>query len=153
MAGGLIDDFKSVFTKTRDRTPAVGAGGISAGSNVGTHTSAISSVRDLMQRSPDVHDRFPQQAEGMSKMSTPNPVVTAAVPALIAALEAIQTFVTNLGTDPLQVAVKFPGALQVLIGTIELQVPGLATAELGALQAEVNAKIAGAIAKLKAQAP
>lgn len=86
-------------------------------------------------------------------MSTPNPVVTAAVPALIAALEAIQTFVTNLGTDPLQVAVKFPGALQVLIGTIELQVPGLATAELGALQAEVNAKIAGAIAKLKAQAP
>lgn len=83
-------------------------------------------------------------------MSTPNPVVTAAAPALIAALEAIQTFVGNLGTDPAQVAIKFPGALQVLLGTIELQVPALATAELGALQTEVNGKIAALIAKLKA---
>lgn len=85
-------------------------------------------------------------------MSTPNPVVVAAAPALVAVLEAVQTFVANLGTDPMQIAVKFPGALQVLLGTIELQVPTLATAELGTLQSEVNTKIAGLITKLKAQA-
>ncbi len=84
-------------------------------------------------------------------MSTPNLLLTAGAPSLIAALEAIQAFVLNLGTDPGEVAVKFPGALQVLLGTIELQVPALATAELGALQTEVNAKIAALIAKLKAQ--
>lgn len=149
MAGGLINDLKSVFTKTRDRAPAVGAGGVGAGSNVGTNTSEISSVRDLMQRSPDVQYRIYQQED--RKMSTPNPVVQAAGPALIAALEAIQQFVLNLGTDPMQVAVKFPGALQVLLGTIELQVPALATAELGALQTEVNTKIAALIAKIKGQ--
>ena len=82
-------------------------------------------------------------------MSTPNPVVTAAAPSLIQVLEAVQTFVINLGTDPLQVAAKFPGALQVLIGTVELQLPSLASAELSTVQGEVNTKIAGWIASLK----
>ena len=82
-------------------------------------------------------------------MSTPNPVVTAAAPSLIQVLEAVQTFVINLGTDPQQVAAKFPGALQVLIGTVELQLPSLASAELSTVQGEVNTKIAGWIASLK----
>lgn len=83
-------------------------------------------------------------------MSTPNPIVAAAAPSLIAALQAIQTFVTNLGTDPAQIAIKAPGALQVLIGTLEMQVPGLAASEIGAVQTDVNAKINSWITKLKA---
>ena len=85
-------------------------------------------------------------------MSTPNPVVTAAVPEVVAVLQALQAFVTNLGTDPAQVAIKFPGALQVLIGQIELQLPVLAVAEFTALQSDVNTKISGWISALQAKA-
>src|ERR1700758_1803945 len=44
-----------------------------------------------------------------------NPILVAAVPSLVTVLQAVQTFVANLGTDPAQVPVKFPGALQVLL--------------------------------------
>jgi hypothetical protein len=83
-------------------------------------------------------------------MSSPNPVLAAAAPSLIAALQALQTFFTNLGTDPAQVAVKFPGATQVLLGTLEMELPGLAQAELGALQTAANTKIAAWITSLQA---
>ena len=83
-------------------------------------------------------------------MSTPNPVLEAAKPAILASLQALQTFLTNLGTDPAQVAVKLPGAAQVLLGTIEMQLPGLAASELGAVQADLNAKIAALTAKVNA---
>lgn len=79
-----------------------------------------------------------------------NPIVTAAVPSLVATLQALQTFVTNLGTDPTQVPAKFPGALQVFLGTVELQFPALATSEFGALQSDANAKISQWIASLQA---
>lgn len=82
-------------------------------------------------------------------MSTPNPVVTAATPSLIAVLQALQAFVVNLGTNPAEVAVKFPGAAQVLIGTVEMQFPALASSELGALQTDINSKISGWIGKLQ----
>jgi hypothetical protein len=82
-------------------------------------------------------------------MSTPNPIVVAAEPTAIAVLTALQTFITNLGTDPAQIAIKFPGALQVLVGSVEMQLPSIATAEIGAVQTEINAKIAGWIAKLQ----
>jgi len=82
-------------------------------------------------------------------MSAPNPVVTAATPSLIAVLQALQAFVTNLGTDPAQVAIKFPGASQILIGTVEMQFPALASSELGALQTDINTKIGGWITKLQ----
>lgn len=85
-------------------------------------------------------------------MSTPNPIVQAAAPSLIAVLQAIQTFVTNLGTDPAQVAAKFPGALQVLLGSVELQLPALASNEFQALQTSANARIAAWISSLQAQA-
>lgn len=62
----------------------------------------------------------------------------------------MQAFIANLGTDPLQVAVKFPGAAQVFLGTVEMQLPALASSEFSALQADVNAKISAWITKLQA---
>jgi hypothetical protein len=85
-------------------------------------------------------------------MSTPNPLEAAAIPSAVAVLQALQTFLTNLGTDPTQLAVKAPGALQVFLGTVELQVPALATAEFSALQSTANSKIAGWIASLEKKA-
>jgi hypothetical protein len=85
-------------------------------------------------------------------MSTPNPVVTAGIPELVSVLQSLQTFITNLGGDPASVAVKFPGALQVLLGSVEMQFPALASAEFGALQTDVNTKISGWITKLQAAA-
>lgn len=82
-------------------------------------------------------------------MSNPNPVVVAGAPAIIAVLQAVQTFLTNLGTDPLQVSVKFPGAVQVFLGTVELQLPVLAGAEFGALETDISSKINAWIAKLQ----
>lgn len=83
-------------------------------------------------------------------MSTSNPIVAAGAPALISVLQAVQAFITNLGTDPAQVPAKFPGALQVLIGSVELQLPALATAEFGAVQSDVNVKISAWITSLQA---
>ena len=87
-------------------------------------------------------------------MSVPatNVFVAAAAPSLIAVLQALQAFLANIGTDPTQVAIKFPGALQIFLGTVEMQLPAVATAELGAVQTEANAKIAALIAKLQTAA-
>lgn len=83
-----------------------------------------------------------------------NPVVTqiesAAAPSLIAVLQAVQTFVSNIGTNPAEVAAKFPGALQVLVGTIEMQLPSLASAEFTSLQGAVNTRIGSWISSLNA---
>jgi hypothetical protein len=82
-------------------------------------------------------------------MSTPSPFLSAAAPELIIALKALQTFLTNLGTDPTKLALTFPGAAQVLLGTLQLQVPALASAEIGAVQTELNSKISALITKLQ----
>ena len=82
-------------------------------------------------------------------MSTPNPLATAAAPELIAVLQAIQTFNTNIGPDPTKWTLNLPGALTVLLGTVQLQVPALATAEVGAIQGEVNTKLAAWITSLQ----
>lgn len=79
-------------------------------------------------------------------------IEAAAVPSLVAVLKAMQTFITNLGTDPAQIPLKFPGAFQVFIGTVELQLPTLAAGEFAALQAEANAKINAWITSLQAKA-
>lgn len=81
-------------------------------------------------------------------MSTPNPILTAAAPELIAILKAIQAFNTTMGPDPTQWVVKFPGAQTVLIGTVLLEVPALATAEGAALQTSINSTLSGWITKL-----
>jgi len=74
-----------------------------------------------------------------------------AAPALIAVLQAVQQFVTNVGVDPAQIPLKFPGALAVLMGQIELQIPALATAELSQVQNTINSKIADLIKSLQSQ--
>lgn len=78
-----------------------------------------------------------------------NPILAAATPSIVAVLQAFQQFIANMGTDPAQLAVKFPGAVQIFLGTAELQLPAVEAAELGAVQADVNAKVAALIAKLQ----
>jgi hypothetical protein len=78
-----------------------------------------------------------------------NPLETAAIPSAIVVLQALQTMFSNLGTDPAQVAAKFPGALQVFLGTVEMQAPALASSELSALQTQLNTKISGWITSLQ----
>lgn len=88
-------------------------------------------------------------------MST-NPVLKAAVPSLLAVISALNQFFANIGTDPVQIAAKLPGAAKVLLGTIEMQLPGLAASEVGALEAEINTKLAGwatSLAALQADPP
>jgi len=84
-------------------------------------------------------------------VSTPNPVVSAAIPSAIVVLKAVQAFIANLGTDPLQVPLKFPGAAQIFLGTVEMQVPELASSEFAALQADVNVKLNAWITSLQAK--
>lgn len=82
-------------------------------------------------------------------MSTPNPIAAAAAPSLIAVLQAIQAFNTNIGAIPSEWPIKVPGALTILLGTVQMQLPTLASAEASTLQAEVNAKLAGWITSLQ----
>jgi hypothetical protein len=72
-------------------------------------------------------------------------LVVAAAPSAIVLIKALQTLITNLGTDPVQMAAKFPGALAVLTGTLEMQIPALAQSELAAVQSDVNSKLDGFI--------
>lgn len=82
-------------------------------------------------------------------MSTPNPFLAAAAPELIAILQAIKQFNTNIGPDPQQWALKVPGALTVLLGTVQLQLPAVLLAEGGAVQTEVNSKIDSWVASIQ----
>jgi hypothetical protein len=86
-------------------------------------------------------------------MSTPNPltpVEQAAIPSVVAVLQAVQQFIANMGTDPMQWTLKFPGALVALQGAVMLQAPLLANAEGAAVSAQVNDVVAGWITKLQA---
>ena len=84
-------------------------------------------------------------------MSTPNPLEQAAIPSAVAILTAVQTFITNLGTDPAKIPLTAPGALQVLLGTVELQGPALAVSEWSAVQSAANSKLSSWITSLKAK--
>lgn len=79
-----------------------------------------------------------------------NSLEVAAIPTAIAILKAVQQLAANLGTDPLQIAAKAPGALQVFVGTVEMQAPALLNSELTAVQSDVNTQIGGWITKLQA---
>jgi hypothetical protein len=83
-------------------------------------------------------------------VSTPSPFLVAGAPELLAAITAAQTFIVNLGSDPLKLPLTAGPALQVFAGTLGLQVPALATAEFGAVQAAVIAQLQAAATKLKA---
>lgn len=74
--------------------------------------------------------------------------VTAVAPELIAILKAAQTFVANLGVDPLKLPLTAGPALAVFVGQVSLQVAPAVNAEWSVVQTEVNSQLAGLIAKL-----
>lgn len=87
-------------------------------------------------------------------MSTPNPIEQAAIPSAIAALTALKTFLTTVtSADPTTLPAVVPAALQVFIGTVELQAPTLASNELAAVGTVGVSTINGWISKLQALVP
>ena len=84
---------------------------------------------------------------------TPNPILKAAAPTLIIALQELQTAITTILTgDPLQIGLRTGPAVAILVGQLELLLPGLAASEQGVVQADVNSKLGGLITKLQAVA-
>jgi len=86
-------------------------------------------------------------------MSTPNPVLQAAAPALVAMLSAVQQFINDMGADPAKWLLNYPGAKLKLVGSIGLQLPQLATAEGGALESFINGQLAAWVKDLQALSP
>lgn len=87
-------------------------------------------------------------------MTTPNPALVAAAPVLLNIIGELQTFFGNVLTgDPAQIALRFDAASKVLLGSIELQLPTLATAEIGVVQSDINAKLASWKTSLTALVP
>lgn len=87
-------------------------------------------------------------------MTTPNPALVAAAPVLINVVNELQTFFTTVLTgDPALIPQRIDAASKILLGSIELQLPGLVTAEIGVVQSELNAKLTGWAASLKALTP
>lgn len=83
-------------------------------------------------------------------MSTPNPILTAAAPTLIKALQDLQTAINTILTgDPLQIPLRVGPAVAILTGELQLLLPQLAVGEAGVVQADVNSKIGGLITKLQ----
>ena len=83
-------------------------------------------------------------------MSTPSPFLVAAAPAVITALQALQQFETDIGPNPLQWPVTVGPAKLKLLGTLGLQLPGLVTAEAGAVEGIINTTTNKWIADLQA---
>jgi hypothetical protein len=84
-------------------------------------------------------------------MSSPSPILVAAAPTLITALQEFQTALnTILIGDPLQIPLRAGPAVAILVGQLQLLLPGLAVAETGVVQAEINTKIGGLITSLQA---
>lgn len=83
-------------------------------------------------------------------MSNPNPLLAAAAPSLIAAIQAFNQFETDLGTDPAQWPLKLPAAKLKFLGTLGLQLQPLIGAEVIAGENVINATTASWIAKLQA---
>jgi hypothetical protein len=83
-------------------------------------------------------------------VSTPNPILVAAAPTLITALQELQTAINTILTgDTLQIPLRVGPAIGILTGQLQLLLPGLAVAETGLIQADVNAKLGGLITKLQ----
>jgi hypothetical protein len=84
-------------------------------------------------------------------MSTPNPVLKAAAPTLITALQEFKTAINTILTgDPMQIPLRAGPAAAILIAQLQLLLPGLVVAETGVVQADVNTKIDGFISQLQA---
>jgi hypothetical protein len=83
-------------------------------------------------------------------MSTPNPALVAAAPSLIAALQAIQQFETDIGPDPTKWILTLEPAKLKLLGALGLLLPGLESSEVSALGTIINTTTSGWITKLQA---
>lgn len=86
--------------------------------------------------------------------STPNSALIAAAPVLVNVINEFQIFVTTVLTgDPAQIAIRFDAASKVFLGMVELQLPGLATAEIALVQSDITAKLAAWKASLTSMIP
>ena len=83
-------------------------------------------------------------------MSAPSPELVAAAPSLIAAIRIFQQFETDMGTNPLLWPGNYLPAKTKAVGSLGLLLPGLATAEAGALQNLINVQGNAWIAELTA---
>jgi hypothetical protein len=79
-----------------------------------------------------------------------NPVLVAAAPSLISAIQALEQFDTDMGPDPTKWVLNYPGAKLKLMGTLGLLLPTLATAEGAAVQTAANTLFAGWVKDLQA---
>ena len=83
-------------------------------------------------------------------MSSPSPILVAAAPSLIAVIKAFQQFEADIGTNPLTMVANFLPAKIKFLGTVGLLVPGLETAEVGAVVGIVGNVTNGWISQLQA---
>jgi hypothetical protein len=84
-------------------------------------------------------------------MSTTNPVLKAAAPTLITAITDLQSLINTILTgDPLTAPARVMPAVEIFLGQLELLLPSLGVAEIGALNTDVNAKLEAIKTKLKA---
>lgn len=84
-------------------------------------------------------------------MSTPDPILKAAAPILIKAVKDLQAAINTILTgDPLQIPMRAGPAAAILVGQLQLLLPGLVVAETGVVQADVNTKIDGLVSQLQA---
>lgn len=86
-------------------------------------------------------------------MSTVNPILQAAAPSLIKALQAVQQFESDIGTNVAQWPITVPAAKFKLLGNLALLLPGLEGSEVGAAENVINTATSGWITKLQALAP
>lgn len=83
-------------------------------------------------------------------MSTPNQVLVAAAPTLIAALTAVKTAATTILTgDPALLPARVTPAIAILDNQLVLLFPELATAEEAVAASDATAGIDGLISKLE----
>jgi hypothetical protein len=78
-------------------------------------------------------------------------IESAAAPSAINAIQALQTFVTTMGTDPAKWIVNYLPAKLQLLATLTAQLPQLAAAEVTAVDTAINGALSGLVAKLKAK--
>jgi hypothetical protein len=81
-------------------------------------------------------------------MSAPNPFEQAALPFAKSIVTSLQSLVNGLSADPVTAAQQLPGALQILLGQIQMQFPSLGTAEFGAAKTVVSTQLGGVITKI-----
>jgi hypothetical protein len=84
-------------------------------------------------------------------MSTPNPIVQAAVPVLVQGLTDLKAAITTILTgDPAQIGLRVAPAIAILDSQLVLLIPGLLNAEEPVAAAEATSGIDSLIAKLNA---